>query len=264
MSFASEGTGGLGGRHHSLGGKAYRLIMKYRFTRRIGAGVLGNIQIVRNRISDRRFLAKKLPRNTIGEGTTIHPSAFIAEGGVSIGRGCAIGPDCVIFENTVLEDCVEIGCGTVVGCQGYIYRKHGKRITHVRHTGGVRICRGARIRSLCCIDRSVSPKKGTTLIDEDSDLGDHIHVAHNAKIGKRCRILSGAQIAGYAVIGDESVIGCASSISNRVVIGEKVFVMDGAVVTKNIAPGRSVGGSKRDARKDAAQKGAASPGGGSA
>ena len=225
-----------------------------RLVRRIGAGVIGEIQIIRNGFSDRRLLARKMAGSSVGDKTTVHPSAYIADRGVIIGRGCAIGPECVIFENTVIEDDVEIGIGTVVGSQGYICKKHGKRITPVRHVGGVRIRRGAKIRSFCCIDKTVNRKSGVTEIGEGASLGDQIHVAHNARIGKDCRVASGAMIAGYVTIGDGAVVGYNASVSNRVTIGDRAVVMDGAVATKDVAADQRVSGNFAiDTKKHIAQ-----------
>lgn len=207
---------------------------------RISASFIGNCHRIRNFLIAKKLLHSKHHANQIDATARIHPMAIIAPRGVIIRSNCEIGPHAVILEDSIIEDNAYIGPGNVIGSQGYNVVKHGRRITPMIGVGGVIIHRNARIQSNSCIDRAL--KKGFTEIKYGANIESAIHVAHDATIGARCVIRSGSMIGGYAFIGDETVVGLNSSISNRISVGMRVKIRDGAVVTKNIEGGKIVSG----------------------
>ena len=179
-------------------------------------------------------------RTRIGEGTRIHPTAFVSETGVRIGSGCSIGPSAVILERTVVEDDVEIGAGAIVGSQGFVNERGSGKTTSVKHTGRVRIRKGARIGANSCVDRSTF--RGSTEVGERTCIAPLVQFAHDVRSGSRCRILGHATIAGRVTIGDDVHLGQNSSLSHFIVIGDRVVVKDSAVVTKDVGDDRVVEG----------------------
>lgn len=178
----------------------------------------------------------RLSRNHISETAQIHPCAYISSFKVKIGSNCVIGPQVVVYPNSILDDEVHLAAGCVIGSEGFVVR----RGILIIHTGAAHIHRGARILSFSCVDKSTD--RGCTEIGEGSRIDEQVHVAHDVKVGRRCHVESHVMFAGHVVTGDDVKISRNASISNRVVIGNSVRIGPGAVVTKTVQDGKSVSG----------------------
>jgi UDP-3-O-[3-hydroxymyristoyl] glucosamine N-acyltransferase len=185
-------------------------------------------------------LCWRLSRSEISESARVHPSAYISSYKVKIGAGCLIGPHTVIYENSILEDSVELGPGCVVGSEGFVCHALGRKVIPIIHVGGVYIHRGARIQSLSCIDKST--EGGYTEIGEESRISGHVHIGHNVKLGRRCHVESHASLGGHVVYGDDVWICMNASIVELLIIGNSVRIGPSAVVTKNVEDSKSVSG----------------------
>lgn len=187
----------------------------------------------------RNFYTKNFERE-IGLNTIIHPTAYVADTNISIGDNCVIGPNVSILEDTIIQNNVIIRVGTVVGTEGFEFKRFQEGILPVVHAGGVIIHDNVEIQANCCISKGVFGDN--TEIGDNTKLDNLVHVAHGVKIGKRCMIAASAMIAGSATIGDDVWIGPGSSISNQITIGDNASITIGSVVTKNVNPGQKVTG----------------------
>ena len=179
-------------------------------------------------------------KSKIGKSSVIHPTAFVADRNVRIGEKCIIGPNVSIMENTIIEDEVVVRAGTVLGTEGFEFRKIGKKIMNVVHAGGVLIHDRVQIQANCCISKGIF---GTfTEIGEDTKLDNLVHIAHNVKIGKRTFFPAGITVSGTVEIGDDVWIGVGSTIVNGVKIGNNSIISIGAVVTNNVPENSHVSG----------------------
>jgi len=182
----------------------------------------------------------KLPDNEISGSACIHPTAYIAEKGVIIGKRCYIGPNVSIFERTIIEDDVIIRSGSVIGTEGFEFKRINNQIIPLTHAGGVLIHNNVEIQANSCIAKSVFG--GFTEIGEYTKIDNLIHVAHNVKIGKRCLIAACTMIGGSTNIGNDVWIGPSSSISSEITIGDRASITIGSVVTKDVGKGKRVTG----------------------
>lgn len=178
--------------------------------------------------------------NEISSSSYIHPKAYIAEKSVIIGKGCYIGPNVSIFENTIIEDDVIIRSGSVIGTEGFEFKRIDNQIIPVTHAGGVLIHNNVEIQANSCVAKSVFG--GFTEIGEYTKIDNLIHVAHNVKIGKRCLIAACTMIGGSANIGNDVWIGPSSSISSEITIEDGASITLGSVVTKDVSKGQKVTG----------------------
>lgn len=176
----------------------------------------------------------------VADSTKIHPSAYVAERNVHIGERCKIEPNVSILENVILEDDVIIRAGSVLGTEGFEFKRIGQEIMPIIHAGGVLLRNRVEVQANCCISKAVFG--GFTEIGEDSKFDNLIHVAHNVVIGKRCLLAACAMVAGSVTIGDDVWIGPSVSISSGVKIGNRASISIGSVVTKNVAPDKRVTG----------------------
>ena len=180
----------------------------------------------------------------LGAGVEVFPGAFIGkepkgagalarqpifEREISIGAGCSIGPNAVVFYD------VEIGENTLLG-------------------DGASIREKCRVGSRCIISRYVTVNYQTT-IGDDTKIMDNTHITGNATIGNGVFISvlvattnDNVVRAGYAahVVGpkveDGVVLGAGVVLLPGVVIGKGATVAAGSVVTKDVAAATLVAG----------------------
>jgi len=194
------------------------------------------------------FLAnqnKEYTRNSfptkIGNECKISSLACISQKNVNIGNNVTIEEFVSIKENVTIGDNVIIRAGSVIGGEGFEYKKNNIQITNVVHCGGVIIENNVRIHHNCCIDKAVFPWDNT-IISEGSRLDNGVYLAHGVKIGKRCLITGNVVIGGRTVVGDETKIGFNATISNGLFIGSRSVVHLGSVVTKDLQQECNVSG----------------------
>jgi UDP-3-O-[3-hydroxymyristoyl] glucosamine N-acyltransferase len=190
------------------------------------------------------------------EEPTIAPTATVlsdrVDGSVSIGFGSFVGKDVSIGRGTIIrnnvviegrvtigEDCI-IGSGTVIGSDGFGYYHDSDGIPRrVPHFGGVRI--GSRVE----FGANDTVSRGTladTVIDDDSKFDNLVHIAHNDHIGRRCLVTAMAEVSGSVTLEDDVYVAPCASIDSQLRVGKRSLVGIGAVVTKDVEPGKVVAG----------------------
>jgi len=176
----------------------------------------------------------------IEDSAEIARTAYVADSNVRVGKRVRIEPNVTIHERVVIDDDVIIRAGSVIGAEGFAFNLIGCSIIPILHAGGVRLHSRVEVQSNCCIDKSVFG--GFTEIGEDTKLDNFVQIAHNVKIGRRCRLGAGAMLAGSVTIGDDVFVGPKASVSTEVRVGHCATLSIGSVVTKEVAPGARVSG----------------------
>lgn len=194
---------------------------------------------VHNYLAKTEFYGKPF-KTQISPGAIIHPTAYVAERNVLIGKGCYIGPHVSVLEGSLLKDNVIVRAGSVIGTEGFEFKRIEGEVVAVTHTGGVLLHNNVEIQANCCVSKSVFG--GFTEVGEYTKVDNLVHIAHNVVIGKRCLLAACAMVAGSAVIGDDVWIGPSASISSEVTVGNNASITLGSVVTKNVAPSQRVTG----------------------
>ena len=194
------------------------------------------------------------PKTTVG----LHRTAVIDEtsvvgAGVAIGANSVIGPGCRIGagsrigSNVVLgakvlvgEGCVILS-GSVIGEAGFGVEfdadGHSFRLPHI---GGVVLEDRVQVGSLCSIAAGTLEP---TVLHEDVQLDNKVHIAHNVEIGARSLITACAEVSGSVQIGPDCWLGPNCSVMHKIQIGKNSFIGLGAVVTKHVADDVVVAGS---------------------
>lgn len=185
------------------------------------------------------FLDRKEP-NDIARSATIHPTASIADRNVIIGERTIIGPNVSVLGNTVIGDDCVIGPGVVLGGNGFEVREIDGVRRVVPHTGGVRLGDRVELQANTCVTRSAFG--GYTEIGDGTATDNLVHIAHNARIGRNCRLAAAAMVAGSTVLEDDVWVGPNATISNGLTLGSGCQISLGAVVIKDVDPGQKVSG----------------------
>jgi UDP-3-O-[3-hydroxymyristoyl] glucosamine N-acyltransferase len=167
----------------------------------------------------------------ISDSVIIEPFVFIDDN-VIIGENSIIKSGSKIFSKTIIGKNSIIRENSVVGGQGFGVEKDelGNNFK-IPHLGGVVIGDFVEVGALNTI---VSGTINPTIIMDYTKIDDHVHIAHNCKIGKNCIITAGTIFSGSVELGDNSWTGPNSSIKNSLQIAKNTLIGIGSVVTKNI------------------------------
>lgn len=163
---------------------------------------------------------------------------------VSIGECCVIGDNVAIGDRTVIHHHVVIADNTVIGHDclirsntvigeegfGFAFDKE-KQPVRLPHLGSVELGNYVEIGALNTIARGTLDK---TIIGDFVKTDDHVHIAHNVRIGKNTLITACAEISGSVTIGENAWIGPNAAIMDKVGIGSDSLVGLGAVVTRPV------------------------------
>jgi UDP-3-O-[3-hydroxymyristoyl] glucosamine N-acyltransferase len=205
----------------------------------------------------------------------VHPSAFV-DAGSTVGRGCAIGPHCVVSAGAVLgdrvvlqanvfigesvsvgndtvieaataiQDFAEIGArvtihsGVSIGCEGFGFVPvPGGGWEKIPQIGRVVIEDDVEIGPNSTVDRATF---GATRIRRGTKLGACVHIAHNCDIGSDSMMVGFVAVGGSVKTGRGFLAGGMSGIADHVQIGDNVTVAGRAGVTKDIGDKITVSG----------------------
>lgn len=170
----------------------------------------------------------------------IHPSAFISSYNVTIGDRTKVGPNVTILADvTIGADCI-VQAGTVIGSDGFEYKRTSRGVLFVFHDGCVVIGERVHIGANTCIDKGFRGRP--TIISDHATVDNLVHVAHSARIGKRSLIIAGTVLGGSAVVGDDVWMSINSSLAPGITLEDGSFVSIGAVVTRRVVSGQQVTG----------------------
>lgn len=168
--------------------------------------------------------------SVVGAKTRVEPFVFI-ENDVEIGENCLIkhgayiGPYVKIGDNCVIKE------NAVVGGQGFgVERDNDGRTFKIPHIGGVIIGENVEIGGVTTI---VTGTIEPTIIEDYAKIDDHVHIAHNCKIGRGSIITACAEVSGSLKMGKNSWVGPNASLMNGIEIAEGSTIGLGAVVTRS-------------------------------
>ena len=168
----------------------------------------------------------------------VHATAFVASD-VEIEDDVEVGPHAVILPGTAVGAGSVIRAGAVIGSEGFQVIHWDHEVLRVVHAGTVRIGRGVDIHANCCVDRGLF---GETTVGDESTVDSLVYVAHEVRIGERCRIGAHAVVNGSTVIENDAWIGPGAVLSNGISVGARAIVTMGAVVTRDVPPAARVSG----------------------
>ena len=170
------------------------------------------------------------PSVTIGKGTRIQPGTQL-RGNTVIGEGCDIGPNSLIENATIGDNCV-INATQIYQSVLENNVKIGP-FCHVRPNSY--LCEGVKIGDFVEVKNSKVGKdthaSHLTYIG-DSDVGERV----NFGCGTVCVNYNG-YIKNRCVIGDDAFIGCNTNLVAPVTIGNGGYTAAGSTITDDVPAG---------------------------
>jgi UDP-N-acetylglucosamine acyltransferase len=157
----------------------------------------------------------------------IHPTAVI-EDGAKIGEGAEIGPHVTIYRHVTLGPNCRVHAGAVIG-------DVPQDLAFNNVESHVRIGANCVIREHVTIHRGTKPDT-STIVGDGCYLMTNSHVAHNARLGSRVIVASGALLAGYVEVGDLAFISGNSVVHQFVRIGTLSMLSGLSGIGKDVPP----------------------------
>jgi UDP-3-O-[3-hydroxymyristoyl] glucosamine N-acyltransferase len=172
-------------------------------------------------------------------GARCHVGANAVIGGaVVLGEACCIGANSAI-SHAVIGDRVRVGCGVVIGGEGFGVVAGPRGLLCSPQLGRVVIGDDVRIGGNCTIDRGAMED---TVIGAGTVIDNLVHIAHNVTVGRNCIFAGQVGIAGSTQIGDNVMVGGQVAISDHLRVGRNVRIAGKSGVTRDIPDGGAVAG----------------------
>jgi len=184
----------------------------------------------------------------LSSGAVLEAQVFVGEN-AEVGEGTRVEPMVVIYRDTVIGKRCLIHGGSVIGCDGFGFESLSEGgLAKIPQIGRVVVEDDVEIGAAVTIDRATM---GETLIGAGTKIDDHVHVGHNARIGRNCVLVAMTGIGGSAHLENGVVMAAQSGVRDHARVGRDAKVAARAGVTKDIPPGRVVSGfPARDHREE--------------
>ncbi|MCE1164545.1 MAG: acyl-ACP--UDP-N-acetylglucosamine O-acyltransferase [Bacteroidetes bacterium] len=164
----------------------------------------------------------KIGNNTlIGNYTTV-------EDDVIIGNGVQIGPNAFIGNGSRISDNVTILHASAISIWP-------NSISYANEPTTVEIGEGTIIKGMSTVCRGTT-YSFKTIIGKNCYIMNHVHVAHDNRIGDNVILTNGTQLGGHVIIGNDTNIGGLVGVHQFVHIGSYVMVESSAKVSKDVPP----------------------------
>jgi bifunctional UDP-N-acetylglucosamine pyrophosphorylase/glucosamine-1-phosphate N-acetyltransferase len=171
----------------------------------------------------------------VGQDTLLRPGTML-RGATVIGERCEIGPNSVIQDSTIGDDCLVLASWL----EGAVMES-GSRVGPMS-----RLRPGARLKPGAYVGNFGEVKNST--------LGDNVQMHHfsymgDATVGASTNVGAGTVTMNYdgrakhhTTIGEGVFLGCDTLLRAPVSVGDGAATGGGAVVTRDVAPGKLVVG----------------------
>lgn len=137
-----------------------------------------------------------------------------------------------IGPNVKMGKCCRVKPFSSIGKKGFSWAFDVKGIPYeMVHIGGVVIGDHVEIGALCTVPCGTIDD---TILGDYCKLDDHVHIAHNCKIGNKCCFAAGAIIGGGVVMEDSVWVGLNATVNNKVKVGRGAVIGSGAVVVRDV------------------------------
>jgi len=174
----------------------------------------------------------------IGDGSNIGSHTVIDQK-TSIGKNCKIFSNIHIYHGTDIGDNAIIHSGTVIGSDGFGFVTDQDINHKIPQNGYVIIGNNVEIGANCAIDRGTI---GDTIIEDQCKLDNHVHLAHNVRLGKGCLLTAAVTIAGSVEVGEFCIFAGHVGVAPHVKIGARSVLAAKTGVSKSLTGGKVYAG----------------------
>ncbi|BEV36522.1 UDP-3-O-(3-hydroxymyristoyl)glucosamine N-acyltransferase [Synechococcus sp. M16CYN] len=174
----------------------------------------------------------------IGANCIVHPGVVIYND-VEVGDECELHANAVLHPGSRLGHGCVVSSNAVIGSEGFgfIPTTHGWR--KMPQTGQVVLEDSVEVGCGTMIDR---PSVGQTRIGAGSKIDNLVQIGHGVTIGRSCAFASQAGIAGGAKLGNGVILAGQVGVGNGAVVGDGATVSAKSGIQGKVAAGELVSG----------------------
>ena len=174
----------------------------------------------------------------IGAGCVLHPGVVIYDD-VIVGPDCEIHAGAVLHPGSRLGRGCVVHSQAVIGSEGFGFVPTAAGWRKMPQTGLVVLEDGVEVGCGSTIDR---PSVGETRIGAGSKIDNLVHVGHGVVTGRGCALAAQVGIAGGARLGDGVILAGQVGVANRAVIGDRAIASSKSGIHGEVAAGEVVSG----------------------
>ena len=176
--------------------------------------------------------------SVIHGGCVLHPGAVLYDD-VELGEGSEVHANAVIHPRTrVGRQCV-VQSNAVIGAEGFGFVPTDSGWVKMPQTGHVVLEDGVEVGCGSTVDR---PTVGETRIGAGTKIDNLVHVGHGVVTGRGCALAAQVGIAGGARLGDGVILAGQVGVANRAVIGDRAIASSKSGIHGEVAAGEIVSG----------------------
>ena len=174
----------------------------------------------------------------IGASCTIHPNVVIYDD-VQIGDGCELHAGAVLHPGSRLGRGCVVHSNAVVGSEGFGFVPTAAGWRKMPQTGLVVLEDGVEVGCGSTIDR---PSVGETRIGAGTKIDNLVHIGHGVTTGKGCALAAQVGIAGGARLGNGVILAGQVGLANKAVMGDRSIASSKSGIHGEVAAGEVVSG----------------------
>ena len=174
----------------------------------------------------------------IGHGSTLHPGCVLYED-VQLGEDCEIHANAVLHPGSRLGRRCVIHSAAVIGSEGFGFVPTPSGWRKMPQTGRVVLEDAVEVGCGSMVDR---PAVGETRLGEGSKIDNLVHVGHGVHLGRGCALAAQVGIAGGAVLGNGVILAGQVGVANRARIGDRAIASSKSGIHGEVAAGEVVSG----------------------
>ena len=176
--------------------------------------------------------------SVVGDNCMLHPGAVLYED-VVLGEGCEVHAQAVLHPGSrVGRDCV-IHSQAVIGSEGFGFVPTATGWHKMPQTGLVVLEDAVEVGCGSTVDR---PSVGETRLGAGTKIDNLVHVGHGVVTGRGCALAAQVGIAGGARLGHGVILAGQVGVANRAVIGDRAIASSKSGIHGEVAAGEVVSG----------------------
>jgi UDP-3-O-[3-hydroxymyristoyl] glucosamine N-acyltransferase len=174
----------------------------------------------------------------VGDGCVLHPGVVLY-GDVELGEGCVLHAGAVLHPGSRLGRGCVVHSNAVIASEGFGFVPTAAGWRKMPQTGRVVLEDGVEVGCGSTIDR---PAVGETRIGAGTKIDNLVHVGHGVVTGRGCALAAQVGIAGGAVLGEGVILAGQVGVANRARIGDRAIASSKSGIHGEVAAGEVVSG----------------------
>jgi UDP-3-O-[3-hydroxymyristoyl] glucosamine N-acyltransferase len=176
--------------------------------------------------------------STVADGCALHPGAVLYDN-VHLAEGCEIHANAVLHPGSRLGRGCVVQSNAVIGGEGFGFVPTAAGWRKMPQTGQVVLEDGVEVGCGSAIDR---PSVGETRIGAGTKIDNLVHIGHGVVTGRGCALAAQVGIAGGSTLGEGVILAGQVGVANKATIGDRAIASSKSGIHGEVAAGEVVSG----------------------